>query len=95
MTMSGTHTEAVLNRLTKPELAQLLLKTEAALAHKLLISQRKLKTLILILKSLKQTLLMLGLLKTGLHRRLSKQKGSAGKTFPMKHIRDYWHSKFY
>ena len=27
--MSGTHTEAVLNKLTKPELAQLLLNTEA------------------------------------------------------------------
>ena len=27
--MSGTHTEAVLNKLTKPELVQLLLKTQA------------------------------------------------------------------
>ena len=31
MTMSGTHTEAALNKLTKPELVQLLLKTEANL----------------------------------------------------------------
>ena len=31
ITMSGTHTEAVLNKLTKPELVQLLLKTEATL----------------------------------------------------------------
>ena len=35
MTMSGTHTEAVLNRLTKPELAQLLLKTEATLGSQI------------------------------------------------------------
>ena len=31
MTISGTHTEAVLNKLPKPELVQLLLKTEATL----------------------------------------------------------------
>ena len=31
MTVSGSHTEAVLNKLTKPELLQLLLKTEATL----------------------------------------------------------------
>ena len=31
MTMSDTHTEAVLNTLTKPELVQLLLKTETTL----------------------------------------------------------------
>ena len=31
MTMSGTYTKAVLNELTKPELVQLLLKTEATL----------------------------------------------------------------
>ena len=31
MTMGGTHTEAVLNKLPKPELVQLLLKTEATL----------------------------------------------------------------
>ena len=29
MTMSGTHTEVVLNKLTKPKLVQLILKTEA------------------------------------------------------------------
>ena len=31
MTMSGTHAEYVLNKLTKPELVQLFLKTEATL----------------------------------------------------------------
>ena len=31
MTMSGTHTEAMLNKLTEPELVQLILKTEATL----------------------------------------------------------------
>ena len=32
MTMTGAHTEAVLNKLTKPELIQLLLSTEATLS---------------------------------------------------------------
>ena len=31
VTISGTHTEAVVNKLTKPELVQLLLKTKATL----------------------------------------------------------------
>ena len=35
MTMSGIHTEAVLNKLTKPELIQLLLKTEATLGSQI------------------------------------------------------------
>ena len=35
MTMSGTHTEAVLNKLTKPELVQLLLMTEATLGSQI------------------------------------------------------------
>ena len=35
MTMSGTHTESVLNKLTKPELVQLLLKTEATLGSQI------------------------------------------------------------
>ena len=35
MTMSGTHTEAVLNKLTKLELVQLLLKTEATLGSQI------------------------------------------------------------
>ena len=35
MTMSGTHTEAVLNKLSKPELVQLLLKTEASLGSQI------------------------------------------------------------
>ena len=50
MTMSGTHTEAVLNKLIKPELVQLLLKL--LWAHKLLICQRKLKTLFTHIKKL-------------------------------------------
>ena len=33
--MSGTHTEAVLNKLAKPELIQLLLKAEATLASQI------------------------------------------------------------
>ena len=35
MTMSGTHTEAVLNKLTKPKLVKLLLKTEATLGSQI------------------------------------------------------------
>ena len=35
MTMSRTHTEAVLNKITKPELVQLLLKTEATLGSQI------------------------------------------------------------
>ena len=46
MTMSGTHTEAFLTKLSKSELVQLLLKTEASLGS--LIFQKKSKTLLLI-----------------------------------------------
>ena len=35
MTMNGSHTEAVLNKLNKPELLQLLLKTEATLGSQI------------------------------------------------------------
>ena len=35
MTVSGTHTEAVLNKLTKTELVQLLLKTGATLGSQI------------------------------------------------------------
>ena len=35
MTTSGTYTEAALNKLTKPELVQLLLKTEATLGSQI------------------------------------------------------------
>ena len=35
MTMSGTHTEAVLNKLTKPELVLLILKTEEPLGSQI------------------------------------------------------------
>ena len=35
MIITGTHTGAVLNKLTKPELAQLLLKTEATLGSQI------------------------------------------------------------
>ena len=35
MAMSGTHIEAVLNKLTEPELVQLLLKAEATLGSQI------------------------------------------------------------
>ena len=44
MTMSGTRTEAVLNKLTKPELVQPLLKTEATLGSQISDLSKEIKT---------------------------------------------------
>ena len=43
MRMSGTHTEAVLNKLTKPGLVQLLLKTEATQGSQITDLSKKIK----------------------------------------------------
>ena len=43
MTMIGTHTEIVLNKLTKPELVQRLLKTEATLGSQITDLSKKIK----------------------------------------------------
>ena len=52
MTMSGTHTEAVLNKLTKPELVQLLLKTEATLGSQITDLSKEIKDTLTYLKKL-------------------------------------------
>ena len=52
MTMSGTHTEAVLNKLTKPELVQLLLKTEATLGSQITDLSKEIKCTLTHLKKL-------------------------------------------
>ena len=50
--MSGTHTEAVLNKLTKPELVQLLLKTEATLGSQITDLSKEIKDTLTYLKKL-------------------------------------------
>ena len=55
MTMSGTHTEAVLNKLTKPELVQLLLKTEATLGSKIFDLSKEIKDTLTHLTGLSST----------------------------------------
>ena len=52
MTMCGTHTEAVLNKLTKPELVQLLLKTEATLGSQITDLSKEIKDTLTYLKKL-------------------------------------------
>ena len=52
MTMSGTHTEAVLNKLTKPQLVQLLLKTEATLVPQISDLSKEIKDILTHLKKL-------------------------------------------
>ena len=52
MTMSGTHTEAVLNKLTKPESVQVLLKTEATLGSQIADLSKEIKDSLTYLKKL-------------------------------------------
>ena len=52
MTMSGTHTEAVLNKLSKHELVQLLLKTEATLESQITDLSKEIKDTLTYLKKL-------------------------------------------
>ena len=52
MAMSGTHTEAVLNKLTKPELVQPLLKTEATLGLQITDLSKEIKDTLTHLKKL-------------------------------------------
>ena len=52
MTMSGTHTEAVLNKITKPELVQLLLRTEATLGSHISDLSKEIKDTLTLLKKL-------------------------------------------
>ena len=66
MTMSGTHTEAVLNKLTKPELVQLLLKTEGTLGSQITDLSKEIKDTLTHLKKLEADIAVLGLLTTDL-----------------------------
>ena len=50
MTMIGTHAETVLNKLTKPELVQRLLKTEATLGSQITDLSKKIKNVLTHLK---------------------------------------------
>ena len=50
--MSGTHTEAVLNKLTKPELVQVLLRTEATLGSQITDLSKEIKDTLTDLKNL-------------------------------------------
>ena len=52
MTMSGTHTEAVLNKLTKPELVQLILKNEEPLGSQTTDLSKEIKNTLTYLKNL-------------------------------------------
>ena len=52
MTMVGTHTEAVLNKLTKPELVQRLLNIEATLGSQITDLPKKIKDTLTHLKKL-------------------------------------------
>ena len=52
MTMSDTHTKTVLNKLTKPELVQLLLKTEATLGSQITDLSKEIKDTLTYLKKL-------------------------------------------
>ena len=66
MTMSGTHTEVVLNKLSKPELVQLLLKTEATLGSQITDLSKEIKDTLTYLKKLEADIAVLGLLTTDL-----------------------------
>ena len=59
MTMSGTHTEAVLKKLTKPELVQLLLKTEVTLGSQITDLSKKIKDTLTYLKRLEADIAVL------------------------------------
>ena len=66
MTMSGIHTEAVLNKLTKPGLVQLILKTEATLGSQITDLSKEIKDTLTHLKKLEADIVSLGLLTTDL-----------------------------
>ena len=66
MTMSGTHTEAVLNKLIKSELVQALLKTGATLGTQITDLSKEIKDTLTNQKIWEQIFLSLGLLTTDL-----------------------------
>ena len=96
MTMSGTHTEAVLNKLTKPELVQLILKTEATPGSQITDLSNEIKDTFTHLKKLEADIAVVRTANYRLVERVVKTKAVLGKrpVFPTIHSVDCWHSKF-
>ena len=72
MTMSGTHTEALLNKLTKPELVQLLLKTEATLGSQISDLSKEIKDTLTHLKKLEADIAVVKIVNDRLVERIVK-----------------------
>ena len=72
MTMNGTHTEAVLNKLTKHELVQLLLKTEATLGSQITDLSKEIKYTLTHLKKLETDIVVVKTVNDRLVERLVK-----------------------
>ena len=72
MTMSGTHTEAVLHKLTKPKLVQLPLKTEAALSSQITDLSKEIKDTLTHLKKLEADIAVVRTVNTRLVERVVK-----------------------
>ena len=75
MTMSGTHTEAVLNKLTKPELVQLLLKTEATLGSQISDLSKEIKDTLTHLKKLEADIAVAKIVNDRFVERIVKTEG--------------------
>ena len=98
MKMSGTHTEAVLNKLTKPELVQLLLKTEATLGSQITDLSKEIKDTLTHLKKLETDIAVVKTVNDKLVERVVKTRKTVlakRPAFPTRHSGDWWHSKFY
>ena len=79
MTMSGTHTEAVLNKLTKPELVQLLLKTEATLGSQISDLSKEIKDTLTHLKKFEVDIAVAKIVNDRLVERIVKTKRQCWK----------------
>ena len=77
--MSGTHAEAVLNKLTKPELVQLLLKTEAALGSQISDLSKEIKDTLTHLKKLEADIAVIKIVNDRLVERIVKTERQCWK----------------
>ena len=77
--MTGTHTEVVLNNLTKPELVQLLLNTEANMAAHTSTLTAEIKELSSYLKKLEADVAIVESVNSSLVEQVVQMNGSAGK----------------
>ena len=77
--MAGTHTEVVLNNLTKPELVQLLLNTEANMAAHTSTLTAEIKELSSYLKKLEADVAIVESVNSSLVEQVVQMNGSAGK----------------